>query len=63
MEYDLTALLEDGRCAILPDIISDEPLADVQNRPDAKVEIICSKDDFELDIAIQIAKKMEEEMG
>jgi len=49
---------------MLPNIISAEPVIDTKaNTNILKVELICSKDDLELDIACHIRDTMETEMG
>ena len=55
MEYDLTELLKDGRCAQLAPLIEDEPKLDFSRvAEDVRIHIMCSKDKFESGIALKI---------
>lgn len=64
MQYNLSELLEEGRCARLPALVSAEPAYDtLAGITDVEVEIICSDDPQDSTLASQIKDMLVKERG
>ncbi|XP_067949934.1 uncharacterized protein [Watersipora subatra] len=62
--YNLARLLEDGRCTKLSKIIESEPVFNPQKMPESvRIQILSSKDDYDLQIAKEIKRCFLDQFG